>query len=335
MTTFTARNTEDVLALVPVLIGFEPRESVVMLTFGGREAFHARVDLPPAAGVGPCVGSLLEPVLRHGVRAVVLVLFGEEERIVRRVAHALQRRFAAAGVRVIDLVQVHDGRWFAPLGRPDVPAEGVPYDVTHHPYRLAAVVEGRVVAGSREELVERVRSDPDGVAAVEETLGMLWDRLPLDVQLALQETSSQEEALSLLAHVRPGGPALRAMIDRHLEAGTVPDDEETARILLAVHNPEIRDHAWVTIRRAQAVRHVPLWTDLVRRAPDGLVAGAAAVLAFAAWMSGDGALAWCAVDRCLEDDPDHSLGRLVARALEQAVAPKDDWMEGFSREIAG
>ena len=43
----TFRTTEDVLAAVPVLLGFEPSESVVMLTFGGRETFHARVDLPP------------------------------------------------------------------------------------------------------------------------------------------------------------------------------------------------------------------------------------------------------------------------------------------------
>jgi hypothetical protein len=52
-------------------------------------------------------------------------------------------------------------------------------------------------------------------------------------------------------------------------------------------------------------------------------------------MHGEGALAWGAVDRCLEDDPDHSLGRLMATALEHAVPPKDEWVERFSREIAG
>jgi hypothetical protein len=335
MTTFTARSTEDVLALVPVLIGFEPEESVVMLTFGGRETFHARTDLPPVAGVAECVGSLLAPVLRHGVRAVVFVLFSEQERIVRRVAHALQQRFEAAGVRVLDLIHAREGRWFAPLGCPGVPADGVPYDVTHHPYRLQAVVEGRVVAGSREELAQRLRGDPEAVRAVEEALGVLWDELPVDVQLTLETTSSPEEASTLLEQVRPGGPALRILLDGYLAAGTVPDDEETARILLAVHNAEIRDHAWVGMRRTEAVHHVRLWTDLVRRAPEGLVAGAAGVLAFAAWMHGDGALAWCAVDRCLQDDPDHSLGRLIAEALERAVPPKDDWTEGFSRKIAG
>ena len=35
----TFRTPEDVLAAVPVLLGFEPSDSVVMLTFGGRETF--------------------------------------------------------------------------------------------------------------------------------------------------------------------------------------------------------------------------------------------------------------------------------------------------------
>jgi hypothetical protein len=48
------------------------------------------------------------------------------------------------------------------------------------------------------------------------------------------------------------------------------------------------------------------------------------VLAFAAWLAGDGALAWCAVDRCQAVEPDHSLAGLVAQLLESATSP-DDW----------
>jgi hypothetical protein len=45
------------------------------------------------------------------------------------------------------------------------------------------------------------------------------------------------------------------------------------------------------------------------------------MLAFAAWLDGDGALAWCAVDRAREADPDHELCALVAETLENAVPP--------------
>ena len=340
MTTYTARSAEDVLAVVPVVLGFQPEESIVMLTFGGREHFHARIDLPPPDEVDACVSSLLAPALRHAVGQVFFVLFSARDRLVRRVARSLARRFESAGVRVIDVIQAYDGRWFAPLGRDGVPAEGVPYDVSDHPFRVQAVVDGQVMVGSRAELVERLRPDGTAVAGVEDALAELWGGLPDELRRALEAPATAEEALELVGRIRPDGPALRAMLDRHLRAGTAPDDREAALILLAVHNPAIRDHAWVGMRRQEALAHVRLWTDLVRRAPHGLVAGAAGVLAFAAWMQGDGALAWCAVDRCLADDPDHGLGHLVAEALERAVPPWDEWpweewAEGFSRGLAG
>jgi hypothetical protein len=69
---------------------------------------------------------------------------------------------------------------------------------------------------------------------------------------------------------------------------------------------------------------VELWSDAVRRLPATHVAGPAAVLAFAAWLVGDGALSWCAVDRCRESEPAHSLAGLVAQLLESATPP-DAW----------
>jgi hypothetical protein len=96
---------------------------------------------------------------------------------------------------------------------------------------------------------------------------------------------------------------------------------ELARLLLGLLDAEGRDAAWAAMSRDVAERHVRLWTDAVQRAPDDLVAGPAAVLALAAWLSGHGALAWCAVDRCQAVDPGNTLASLVADLLNQAVAP--------------
>ena len=82
--------------------------------------------------------------------------------------------------------------------------------------------------------------------------------------------------------------------------------------------------AWVWLSRAEARRAADLWSDAVRRLPASHVPGPAAVLAFAAWLVGDGALAWCAVDRCREAQPHHSLADLVAQLLESATSP-DQW----------
>jgi hypothetical protein len=83
----------------------------------------------------------------------------------------------------------------------------------------------------------------------------------------------------------------------------------------------VRDAAWGSMTRDDASAHVALWTDAVQRSPEDLVGAPASVLGLAAWLAGNGALAWCAVDRCAERDPDNSLAGLVGQLLSRAVPP--------------
>ena len=55
----------------------------------------------------------------------------------------------------------------------------------------------------------------------------------------------------------------------------------------------------------------------------------AAILALSCWLAGNGALAWCAVDRAVEADPDNSLARLVTELLTRAVPPSS-WDRSWS-----
>lgn len=119
------------------------------------------------------------------------------------------------------------------------------------------------------------------------------------------------------------GEWVARLVSRHAAESTSPTDEDAARLLVAVADPQVRDAAWARIPRADARRHVELWSGLVRRCPADLLLHAAGVLGFAAWLAGDGALAWCAVDRGREVDPDHSLVGVVADLLEGAVPPAE------------
>jgi hypothetical protein len=107
----------------------------------------------------------------------------------------------------------------------------------------------------------------------------------------------------------------------------------TARFLRALASRDVRDLVWCDITQDNAEGHVNLWRELVRRSPEALVAPAAGLLAFAAWLAGDGALAWCAVDRCLCADPDHVLGQLVGEALTTALPPSS-WRPIDPRTLA-
>jgi hypothetical protein len=73
---------------------------------------------------------------------------------------------------------------------------------------------------------------------------------------------------------------------------------------------------------------------LLRSAPDAQVPDVAAVTAFCAWQAGQGALAWCALDRCLEVDPDHRLAQCLAECLVRAVPPTA-WAEVVEEEPTG
>jgi len=285
-TVLTFRGPEDVLAAVPVLLGFEPSESVVMLTFGGRETFHARVDLPPPDELDEAVGLLLPPALAHGVTSVLLLVYSAQHGLARRMLARLEEAFGAAGIRVSYSLRADGVQWFLP-GSP-----GVPYDVGAHPFRVQSVLEGQVVSASREELAARL--DPTaGVAAVEEARCRVG---PYDA------TEVVATIWSALDRSRIG-------------------DEELAGVLLGLRDRTVRDAAWCSMTRDDAAAHVLLWTDAVQRSPEDLVAAPAAVLGVAAWLAGNGALAWCAVDRCVAHDPDNSLARLVGELLEGAVPP--------------
>lgn len=300
-TTFTARTPEDVLAMVPVVLGFVPTESVAMLTFGAAQAFHARVDLPARAGEIPeVVTSLLDPARSHRVRRVLLVLYGADARLCRRTATALVRAFTGAGIDVVDALRADGERWYPAVGtRPGVPPWGVAYDVSAHPFLARAVVDGRVTYSSREDLRATLAADPAAVARV---VGALAD-----------VHGSPDDALWV-----------RELVEHHVHDATSPGAAEVARLLRAVLDTSVRDAAWGAITRESAHDHVRFWSDVVRRGPTPLLAAPAALLAFAAWQAGHGALAWCALDRCAEADDDYPLARLVAEALQRAVPP-DAW----------
>ena len=79
--------------------------------------------------------------------------------------------------------------------------------------------------------------------------------------------------------------------------------------------------AWAQMDRENAEAHVDLWRDVVRRSPEDLLAPPAALLGFAAWLAGNGALAWCAVDRAHRAEPGYGLAGLLSQALAGGVPP--------------
>lgn len=301
-TTLTARGPEDLLAAVPVVLGFRPSDSVVMLTFDARRTFHARVDLPPPDDLDddlPALGAALrDPCLAHGVGRVALVVYTSDAAVAARVGARLRLDFAAVEIGVIDVLRADRGLWWrVPTRLGKAEPTGHPYDDASHPFAAQAVFDGQVTHATRDALRDTLAPDADAERRVRACLR----RLGAD---GVAEVTWLEE-----------------MLGRWSESGADPDDDEAARVLRAVSHVEVRDAALFALSRETARQHLRIWSGMLRRAPMEHVPVAAVLTAFAAWQSGRGALAWCALDRCFEVAPDHALGLGLAECLTRAVPP--------------
>ncbi|MET0999407.1 MAG: DUF4192 domain-containing protein [Marmoricola sp.] len=314
-TTFVARTPTDLIAVVPAVLGFHPQDSVVLLTFGPPGGgFHARVDLPVESAHQEAVADVLvDAVVSNGVRRAAMLLYTDDVELALGQARLLVDRLVDLGVDLLDVLRVDDGCWHR------VPEDGSPgtaYELETHPFTAQRVFEGHVVHRDREELADSlVGTDEDDAVAVALAATRYADLV----------ATSQEAADPVHGFLRTEARWLQRRIRAHLDdpsgRSSSPDASEAGRLLVLASLVPTRDVAWAEITRETSEPHVELWRGLVRRSPRDLLPGVSSLLAFAAWQHGDGALAWCAIDRCLEVDPDYSMAHCVAELLTRAVPP--------------
>ena len=308
-----ATGPADLLALVPSLLGFHPEDSVVVLTVGdATQPFHARVDLPTdPVGVEDLAAHLAEVAARNGVTRLAVVVYSDDAGLAEAVTHELDSRLLRTCADLVCAVRADGERWWPLAGRVTgrvagpVAGPGTAYDVGSHPLMAQAVMDGTVVLGNRQELADTlVGSDPD---EADEVAAMADEVL---LCLATRQRLVTE------------GRWVRDRVCRFLDDGERLDSHDVARLAtLVTASVEIRDVAWAEMDHDNAGRHVDLWRDVVRRVPVELRAASAALLGFAAWLSGHGALAWCAVDCAQDAEPGHSLAGLLTQALAGALPP--------------
>jgi len=319
--TLRAGSPADLLAIVPYVLGFHPQDSVVMLSHAcAGQPFHARIDLPDDPDDIPATAqALAAPAGRHGVRRVAAVVYTDDAHVADAVCDALDEALSRSGTLLTLALRADGERWY-PLGGPAVTdgAAGTPYDLSCHPLTAQAVLEGQVTHRSRQELADSlVGTDPEATEAVTAAAEAAVARMAAAGRHQLGGASPGGARRSLVQE----GSWVRDRIRRFLADREPLTHDDAGRMVAALTSIEVRDVAWSEMSRHTAVRHVELWRDLVRRCPYDLVAAPAGLLGFAAWLDGDGALAWCAVDRCQACEPDYRLAGLLSQALTGAVPP--------------
>ena len=314
----------EIAAVVPMLCGFVPAESLVVVCLHGKRSrvgLTMRIDLPPADVEPDLVAQVLGRLRVDGGRGVLVVVYTQDSDVEGELPRgALVEQLAAgcrrAGVTLSDALLVRAGRWWSYVCD-DVsccPADGTPLDTeaTAAVGLVAAVqaLDGQAVLPSRADLVASI-SPPTGPAAQTAT-----SRLRATDQ-------ARARRVAVEGRVRVGQDALRLW--RHtLDHAFEPPNElapETAAILVvSLTDVLVRDEviSWALEDNAAVLG---LLLSLARSCGPPHDSAVCTAVAWVAHLRGDGALANVALDRALACDPEYSMAQLGRQALDGQVPP--------------
>ena len=291
MKTLSIRGTNraDLLAIPPVVLGYHPQDSLVVLALqGGVLMMSARLCfdwyLTHYEATVAQMSAAIENV--PGCR-FALAGYGERE---RTTVSLLELADVIGHHLVVDAV-VTDGELSWELGD-DAPE---PYRFEDTAVAAQAVFAGVSIARSREEAVAPVTEHHPAsrrqVARAEQEIGQLPRR---KAQRRLARLIEREEALS---------PPRALRLAVHL------GDEDAMVSVLAALGLDNADRVW---RNLVAARRV---------CPPRYEANVLALLAAASWLSGRGAAQTACLEQLGEIDPGHVVGALMAQVHREGRPP--------------
>jgi Domain of unknown function (DUF4192) len=322
------RSPADIIDAVPYLVGFEPHESLVVLSLRGprsRLGLTARVDLPAANSATACARDFVGYLKRDGAARAIIVIYPPSGGIlhpsVKPLANALTKHLARARIEVSEVLCVCDGRWWS-LQCADAeccPPSGtlIARDTTSE-LAAAMTVEGRVVMGSREELAAML--DPVGGLAAT-AMAHAIPRVDEEFAARVVAGHKRQVVAESIALFRTAVHRREVDASGLVASGSELTVDEAARLIVALDSFAVRDEVltWYEGDWGEATR--VLLMELARRSVLPLQAAALTVLGWVCYLQGEGVLAGIAIDRALTVDPEYSLAVLLDQVLSGAVNP--------------
>ena len=292
----------DILGVVPYLVGFHPKESVVAVMLrSGRVVLTIRVDLPPPSEASDLAAHIVRLAGQHGARDLVLIAYSvdpQAREVLTEVAAEL------ADVELQDLLFVDGQRWWSLVCSGGCcPPDGRPYDPSSSAVAAQAVYAGLATRPDRRAL----EADVSGPAEEEHAI----------LSRLVRQESTHVDGLDTTARC----DLMRTMIMASLAQQEPLDDPTCARLALLARDVPVRDVAWAMISWKAAEQHRRVWARVVARTVAPLEAAPLCLLGFCAWICGDGAMMNCCIQRVTDVDPEYSFGQLLAKISQQALPP--------------
>ena len=313
----------DLIATIPHTLGFHPERSLVVI--GLAPGTHhlidvtARADLSIPADRPAVIARLLAVLAQQPITEVALIVIdsdGSPGTLPHRdLIVECSQQFRRAGVAVVQQLwaptTTGPGHWHC-YEHGDCGGE-IP-DPRFTAVAVAAVRAGLVTFPTREDLAATLAPEPDDVLARRADL--------IASQPDADDDETSQDRLRLV----------EAAVDQAM-AGMLPkSDHEFVRLACALSDYTVRDTLLDlpdTERRLAAER---LWTCLLRGTPCPERAEPAVMLAFSAYVRGDGVVAALALDHARAANRDHLLTQLLGRALLLGI--RHDRMRRVAQEAA-
>jgi Domain of unknown function (DUF4192) len=305
------------IAALPAVLGFVPEKSLVLISIDDGELGSVmRVDLSEA--LADRIGPLAEVASAAGPEAAIAVIVDADgagcptcNEDYRNLCAALseelsQRDIVVWAAHVVDRVAA-GGRWHCVDG---CGAGGVIDDPSASPLAVAAVLDGR-------RLYAR-RADLQAVIAIDERAR----------SAALADLIDEHAASRDAAHRADPAACVRLDVEAAMAAaarvgqGQPPSDAELAGLACALGDVEVRDTLYALAVGQSAGEAESLWALLSRSLPTPWRVEALVLVAFSAYVRGDGPLAGVSLEAALRCQPGHRMAGMLDTALQSGLRPE-------------
>lgn len=312
-------NPAELIAALPYLVGFHPRDSLVVVCLHGTPpqiGLAVRADLPPTGQERELAEALLGPVAIRRPMGVLLVVLGGGRphplfglpgaAAVTAVSETLERH----GIPTLQTLWAESPDANAAWSCFDHCCGGRLPDPEASTVAAATAAAGVVTFADRDEMRRLVAPDDERV------LGRRGALLDAAVEAVEHELAGNAPGVT--------GRHLALVLDAVDAAGRgeLPaTDEHVVQLAVALADQQVRDWCLRLCRGDKAVAAEQLWLALTRATPAPEVANPATLAALSAYLRGNGALVGMALDRALEAWPGHDLATLLAKALQGGLPP--------------
>ncbi|MCW2491339.1 MAG: hypothetical protein JWN47_703 [Frankiales bacterium] len=319
----------ELIEAIPYLLGFHPRESLVLLGFESTDPVRPmtgtvqvalRVDLPPDVSEPIDIEPLIETMRGSGASAVAAMIHsadvGDPAGKWTALADAVSTAVAVADMALVDFLLSDDSRWWSLICADPrcCPPTGRARAVGCSKAAAQATLAGLVALPDREALEAQLDGD------TELTRRKLQPHLEQAEHRVTRAVLSNGVGRLTRADATALKKACRDKAATAARQAKLLTPEQLARFGVALSDIDVRDELWLAVDD-QSLDAGQLMHELLTRLPAPYDAAPLFLYGWHQWRAGNGTLAAVAAERALESDRGYSAARLLLQAVRSGLDP--------------